>query len=450
MFSFAAPPPPPGQQLHIPSHTEGTHPHTNTTPRRGVSLRRPPPPLPPPPWVFSLGVLACVGFGPFGGVFLRLLALSLLPVVCYTVGCLVLWWLVAALACFVGGGVSCRVVVVFRRGVLSCPLARGPVRPALAGCVRRPAPCPVGWRVCRSFPWAPLARSRPRSPLVSSRPRVGVCVSVGLALRSWRPSRCPVSGWWLAAGRRPPVSRLGWGGVSLFPSGWGFRLGLRPCRPCGRAAAPPSPLPARAFGGCLVSALVGFVGSRSLPASAAPLVGRAVRAVLASGVRLVAVGCASGADRLALAAALSAAPGRVRVFAAFGPSGAGSVPVSSVAGVSAAARAGARVSWWAGGPASLPARARLARRASALVSAVAASGPGAGLVCFLSCPASRGSVRACRLAARAGLPVVVFPVGLSPASLPSLGAGGWVSAGSGVWSAAWRWAPAVALRLPGL
>jgi hypothetical protein len=44
----------------------------------------------------------------------------------------------------------------------------------------------------------------------------------------------------------------------------------------------------------------------------------------------------------------------------------------------------------------------------------------------------------------AGVPVLAFPCGLP--ALPSLGAGSWVPVGgSGVWSAAFRWAPAAQL-----
>ena len=166
-------------------------------------------------------------------------------------------------------------------------------------------------------------------------------------------------------------------------------------------------------------ALVGFCGSRSLVSS--PLVAPVVGSVLRSG-RGVAVGCAAGADALVRAAAPGCA-----VF-------------------SAAAFPG------------LPARAALAARSAALVSAVAASGVGAAFVGFVAsgpCPAGllparsasrcfagfgSGSWAALAFAAGVGLPVVVFPVG-GPAWLP-LAWGAWSpAAASGVWASAWRLTP---------
>jgi hypothetical protein len=46
-------------------------------------------------------------------------------------------------------------------------------------------------------------------------------------------------------------------------------------------------------------------------------------------------------------------------------------------------------------------------------------------VCFLSSPRSRGSLLACRLAARLGVSVFVFCVGFSPSRLPRIGRGSW-------------------------
>ncbi len=184
--------------------------------------------------------------------------------------------------------------------------------------------------------------------------------------------------------------------------------------------------------------VVAVCGSRSLPVSAGPLVGRVVRALLSGGSSLV-VGCASGADAFALSSVLSAGfPSRVSVFAAFGQGGAGAAgSVSAVSVVSSAAAAGASVSWWAGGPASVPVPARLSARTRAVVGAASS-----GLVAFLGSPASPGSLLACRTALARGLPVLVFPVGFHGHSLPSLGPGSWVSVGgSGVWSLAWRWVP---------
>lgn len=184
--------------------------------------------------------------------------------------------------------------------------------------------------------------------------------------------------------------------------------------------------------------VVAVCGSRSLPVSAGPFVGRVVRSLLAGGSSL-AVGCASGADGFALSAVLAAgAPSRVSVFAVFGPCGAGAAgSVSVVSQVQAAASAGVQVSWWAGGPAGVPVQARLAARTRVVVGAASS-----GLVVFFGSPASRGSVLACRLAVARGLPVLAFPVGFPGQRLPSLGAGSWSPSGrGGVWSGAWRWVP---------
>jgi hypothetical protein len=197
------------------------------------------------------------------------------------------------------------------------------------------------------------------------------------------------------------------------------------------------------------SGRVAFAGSRSLGPWAAGLVGSVVRAAAASGAS-VGVGCCRGADHLVLSAALPAllpvSVRRLRVFAAFGPGGAGALPSASPSLVLAAAGSGVPVSWWAGGGLRVPPRARLARRSRALVS-WAAAGPGPGaFVCFLASPVSRGSLRAAAFAASLGLPVLAFPVGcLSP--VPPLASpappGRWsrVSGlGPGV-PPAWLWAP---------
>ena len=184
--------------------------------------------------------------------------------------------------------------------------------------------------------------------------------------------------------------------------------------------------------------VVAVCGSRSLPLSAGPLVGRVVRSLLAGGSSL-AVGCASGADAFVLSSAQAAgAFSRVLVFAAFGPGGAGAAgSVSAVSVVSAAAAEGARVCWWAGGPAGVPVQARLSARTRKVVGAAST-----GLMAFFGTSASRGTLLACRLAAARGLPVLAFSVGFSGQGLPSLGEGSWVPSGrDGVWAGAWRWVP---------
>ena len=163
-------------------------------------------------------------------------------------------------------------------------------------------------------------------------------------------------------------------------------------------------------------ALVGFCGSRFLSPASSSLVAGVVCSVLAGG-RLVAVGCATGADALVR----SAAPG-ASVF---------------------------RASSFGMG------RSSFARRSAALVSAVSSSGPGAGFVGFVSSPcppgvapspspsrcfsgAGSGSWASLALAAGLGLPVVVFPVELTSSVLPFSSWGGSWAPLAGAWSGGFR------------
>jgi len=180
-----------------------------------------------------------------------------------------------------------------------------------------------------------------------------------------------------------------------------------------------------------------LAGSRSLPSSFAPLISRVVSALSSAG-RSLAVGCASGADALALASCRSLSLS-ASVFAVGTSAGAGfwsgSAPLSLLSAFPA-------VRWLAGGPLSLPLAARLSRRTRAAVAfAAAAPRPGSGAVVFFRSPSSRGSALAARSAVAAGLPVVAFPCcGLSPSALPSLGRGRWAPAGgSAPWRSAFRW-----------
>ena len=185
--------------------------------------------------------------------------------------------------------------------------------------------------------------------------------------------------------------------------------------------------------------VVAFGGSRGLPVSAEPFVRRVVGAVLGAG-RSVAVGCAAGADAAVVEAVVRAgACRRLSVFSVFGRSGAGSCGVSAVGAVLRAAAAGARVFWWAGGGRSVGLVPRLVARSAACVRSAAAGGAGSGLVLFVSSAHSPGSWGSARLAARLGVPVVVFLVGVPAGCLVSLGQGRWVPAGSGVWASGWLW-----------
>ncbi len=204
-----------------------------------------------------------------------------------------------------------------------------------------------------------------------------------------------------------------------------------------------------------MSGVVAFGGSRSLLSSS--LVVPAVRSVLAAG-RSVSVGCAAGADALVLRAVLAAgAASRLSVFAVGEESGRGFWRCSALSAVRAAARAGASVSWLAGGPLSLPLRVRLFARSEACLSAAVAGGPGSAAVFFVrgGPSVSPGSWSVAAAAVRLGLPLFVFPVGESSFVWPgpswSRVAGEFVpAAASGVWSAAFRWEPASRLPSPGV
>jgi hypothetical protein len=191
---------------------------------------------------------------------------------------------------------------------------------------------------------------------------------------------------------------------------------------------------------------VGFCGSRSLPASAQPLVSSVVSSVLSGSSARLVVGCSVGADALVLSSVPQSSLSRVSVFAAFGFSGRGACSLSAVPVVAAAGRGGAFVNWWSGGRLSVPLRLRLAKRSLALVQFLARRR--SALVCFLSSPSSRGSLLACRVAVRLGIPVFVFCVGFSPSRLPRLGRGSWslvqvagLPAGFVAGSSACQWSP---------
>jgi hypothetical protein len=177
-------------------------------------------------------------------------------------------------------------------------------------------------------------------------------------------------------------------------------------------------------------------GSRALPGSAAPLVSRVLAGALRAGFSL-SVGCAAGADALALTAGLDLAPGRVRVFAVGSASGegfwSGSAPLPLLR---SAAAAGCPVSWLAGGSLAVPLRGRLLRRSLAALAGCSAA------VFFLASPGSRGSLRVAAAAVKAGVPVFAFCCGFAGPPDPPLGsAGSWLpSALAG--SACWEWCPA--------
>lgn len=197
-------------------------------------------------------------------------------------------------------------------------------------------------------------------------------------------------------------------------------------------------------------------GSRNCPTEGVGIVRDVVRSVVVSG-RSLSVGCAVGVDAVALAEGVRIAADQVRLFSVFGPGGVGAVgKVSNITGVGHAVSAGVAVEWWAGGGASVPVRARLANRSLSCVRSVLGGGLVAVVTSYPSRPFGRGAFPSCgsgswssvAAAVLLGVPVVVFPLGISARVLPSLPvAGQWVSAGSGVWSKGVRWLPSQSLLL---
>lgn len=191
---------------------------------------------------------------------------------------------------------------------------------------------------------------------------------------------------------------------------------------------------------------VGFFGSRNLGGAGGATIGETVRRFCAAG-RDIATGCAVGGDAQVLAAALrSTAPRRVHVYACYAEGGLGAWRQSNVAGVQAAAEAGADVHWLAGGPLTYGLVPRLVNRSRAMVDSVSGGRQDehSGLVGWVTGapPASPGSWRTARYGASMGLRVVVFCCGFDIRLLPLIGAGSWVSAGAGMWLAARLWLPA--------
>ena len=172
-----------------------------------------------------------------------------------------------------------------------------------------------------------------------------------------------------------------------------------------------------------------FGGSRSL--SPSPLLAQVVAAVLASG-EPVHVGCATGADQQVIQCAhRSASFSQVRVFAAFGASGAGSWSGSAVAVVQAWAQAGGSVSWLAGGSLAVPMGARLmARSVAGLAGASAAVFFAPGV----------GSLKVAGVAVERGIPVFAF-CKQAPATGPRGAAGCW-SPSSFLSFSCWQWSAA--------
>ena len=118
---------------------------------------------------------------------------------------------------------------------------------------------------------------------------------------------------------------------------------------------------------------------------------------LAHGGTSLHVGCASGADALAL----SIIPAKqITVFAQFSESGQGVISTSNYQGVRQVWWSGARVAWQAGGSVdTVPVKARLIQRSIAAFA-------GCGVAAFFA--PGEGSLSVARHALAAGLPVLIW------------------------------------------
>ena len=171
-------------------------------------------------------------------------------------------------------------------------------------------------------------------------------------------------------------------------------------------------------------------GSRSLPPSAAGLIGSVVGAALQAG-HWLAVGCSAGADQAVIQAVIrSSSFSHLRIQAAFAASGAGSWSGSAVSAVRQFAAAGGSVSWLAGGALSVPLAGRLIRRSLAGLAGCSAA------VFFSPGP---GSLAVAGAAVKRGVPVFAFSP--SAPSAPRGCPGAWVQS-SFLGFACWSFQPA--------
>jgi hypothetical protein len=154
-----------------------------------------------------------------------------------------------------------------------------------------------------------------------------------------------------------------------------------------------------------------FGGSRNLSDVFYPQVAQVISAVMQMGC-FVHVGCATGADEAVIEAALGCDPSRLSVFAQFSESGEGSFSASAFIPVLAAKKAGAPVSFLAGGPLSIPLKQRLMLRSLAALSGCA------GSVFFLASSFSPGSLKVAAAAAKKNQIVYAIPCGFSGSPVP--------------------------------
>lgn len=193
---------------------------------------------------------------------------------------------------------------------------------------------------------------------------------------------------------------------------------------------------------------IAIAGSRSLSSSYSDLIDNVVKSIITSGAH-ISVGCCVGCDDVVIWSILNGPAGAnvplssIRCFAAFDESGDGSCSLTARSTVFILSNAiPGSVSWLAGGPLSVPLRGRLAKRTKTVIDSASAC------VVFFDSADSVGTLGAARTALSRGLPVIAFACGLQANSLPSLGAGSWVSIkGDGVWSRSFQWVSSL-LSLP--
>jgi len=167
----------------------------------------------------------------------------------------------------------------------------------------------------------------------------------------------------------------------------------------------------------VVMVKIHFGGSRNLSDFYDPQVHLVVTSVIQKGC-FVNVGCATGADETIIEAALSESPAHLSVFAQFSFAGEGTFMFSAFTAVSLARKARAQVSYLAGGPLSVPLKARLMRRSKAALKGCDAS------VFFISQPYSAGSLKVAAEAVKQNIPVYVLPLGFDGQPVPLHGVPG--------------------------
>lgn len=193
--------------------------------------------------------------------------------------------------------------------------------------------------------------------------------------------------------------------------------------------------------------MIGFCGLRHLPT---PLPSAPITAALGQGGD-IATGCCLGTDQAVIRSVLASGHAdRLTIFAAFGPTGAGSCSLSAVADVIAAQHAGADVRWLAGGELCVPLRGRLAQRSLAMIRHLARHR--GSLVAIATAPPRQpfgpGPFPACgsgtwatvAAASLMALPITVIMPGdtFEPPALPT--GGSWALLADDI--LAWRWVPA--------